>query len=135
VTGQLAVTQAFAPLLRRARGRIVLIGLKRGEPVPGLVTDELIYKGVTVIGAMAANYSSFERACRLIERDGDLIEDGVCALFIAEKLGVSQPTVSEHLKILAQARLVRAKRIKQWMFYKRDEANIRVLKRSVLQTF
>ena len=26
VTGQLAVTQAFAPLLRRARGRIVLIG-------------------------------------------------------------------------------------------------------------
>ncbi|MGH3299139.1 MAG: hypothetical protein ACRDP7_45855, partial [Trebonia sp.] len=28
---------------------------------------------VTVIGAMAASYSSFERACRLIERDGDLI--------------------------------------------------------------
>ena len=51
----------------------MLIGLKRGEPIPGLVTDELIYKGVTVIGAMAANYSSFERACRLIERDGDLI--------------------------------------------------------------
>jgi threonine dehydrogenase-like Zn-dependent dehydrogenase len=59
----------------RKDGRIVLIGLKRGEPIPRLVTDELIYKGVrvTVIGAMAANYSSFERACRLIERDGDLI--------------------------------------------------------------
>ena len=28
---------------------------------------------MTVIGAMAADYSSFERACRLIERDGDLI--------------------------------------------------------------
>ena len=67
--------------------------------------------------------------------DGDLVKDGVCGLLIAKKLGVSQPTVSEHLKILAQARLVRAKRIKQWMFYKRDEANIRVLKRSVLQTF
>ena len=48
----------------------MLIGLKRGEPIPGLVTDELIYKGVTVIGAMAANYSSFERACRLIEPAG-----------------------------------------------------------------
>jgi threonine dehydrogenase-like Zn-dependent dehydrogenase len=57
----------------RKDGRIVLIGLKRGEPVPGLVTDELIYKGVTVIGAMAADYSSFERACRVIERHGDLI--------------------------------------------------------------
>jgi threonine dehydrogenase-like Zn-dependent dehydrogenase len=57
----------------RTGGRIVLIGLKRGEPVPDLVTDELIYKTVTVIGAMAADHSSFERACRLIERDGDLI--------------------------------------------------------------
>jgi DNA-binding transcriptional ArsR family regulator len=66
--------------------------------------------------------------------DGDLVEDGVCGLLIAKKLGVSQPTVSEHLKILAQARLVRAKRIKQWMFYKRDEANIRELKRNVLRT-
>jgi ArsR family transcriptional regulator len=67
--------------------------------------------------------------------DGDLVKDGVCGLLIAKKLGVSQPTVSEHLKILAQARLVRAKRIKQWMFYRRDEANIRELKRNVLRTF
>jgi len=67
--------------------------------------------------------------------DGDLVKDGVCGLLIARKLGVSQPTVSEHLKILAQARLVRAKRIKQWMFYRRDEANIRELKRNVLRTF
>ena len=67
--------------------------------------------------------------------DGDLVKDGVCGLLIAKKLGVSQPTVSEHLKILAQARLVRAKRIKQWMLYRRDEANIRELKRNVLRTF
>ena len=69
--------------------------------------------------------------------DGDLVKDGVCGLLIAKKLGVSQPTVSEHLKILAQAPLVRAKRIKQWMFrklYKRDEAEIRQLKRGVLRT-
>ena len=53
--------------------------------------------------------------------DGDLVRDGVCGLFIAEKLGVSQPTASEHLKVLTRAGLVRAKRIKQWTFYKRDE--------------
>src|SRR5689334_20730299 len=34
--------------------------------------------------------------------DGDLVKDGVCGLFIAEKLGVSQPTASEHLKVLTQ---------------------------------
>ena len=65
--------------------------------------------------------------------DGDLVEDGVCGVLIAEKLGVSQPTVSEHLKILAQAGLVRSKRIKQWTFYKRDEARIREVKRTILR--
>ncbi|HEY1836416.1 MAG TPA: ArsR family transcriptional regulator [Rhizomicrobium sp.] len=60
--------------------------------------------------------------------DGDLVKDGVCGLFIARKLKVSQPTASEHLRILVQARLLRTKRIKQWTFYKRDEARIRALK-------
>jgi ArsR family transcriptional regulator len=64
--------------------------------------------------------------------DGDLVKDGVCGVLIAAKLGVSQPTVSEHLKVLAQAGLVRAKRIKQWTFYKRDESRIRALKKDVL---
>src|ERR1700732_5410972 len=52
--------------------------------------------------------------------DGDLLEDGVCGLSIARKLRVSQPTASEHLKILTRAGLIRGKRIKQWTFYKRD---------------
>jgi len=63
--------------------------------------------------------------------DGDLVRDGVCGVLIAEKLGVSQPTVSEHLKVLARAGLVRPKRIKQWTFYKRDEARIKELKRAI----
>src|SRR5262249_52340065 len=64
--------------------------------------------------------------------DGDLVKDGVCGVLIAQKLGVSQPTVSEHLKILARAGLVRGKRIKQWTFYKRDEQKIKELKARVL---
>jgi DNA-binding transcriptional ArsR family regulator len=64
--------------------------------------------------------------------DGDLIEDGVCGLLIARKLRVSQPTASEHLKILQQAGLIRGKRIKQWTFYKRDEAQIVRIKRQFL---
>src|SRR5260370_36184286 len=64
--------------------------------------------------------------------DGDLVKDGVCGVLIAEKLGVSQPTVSEHLKVLSQAGLLRAKRIKQWTFYRRDEARIREIKKAIL---
>jgi DNA-binding transcriptional ArsR family regulator len=63
--------------------------------------------------------------------DGDLVKDGVCGILIAEKLGVSQPTASEHLKILSQAGLLQTRRIKQWTFYKRDEARIRALKKLI----
>jgi DNA-binding transcriptional ArsR family regulator len=66
--------------------------------------------------------------------DGDLVDDGVCAVWIAEKLGVSQPTLSEHMRVLTGAGLVRAKRIKQWTFYKRDEARIDALKREIAET-
>ena len=63
--------------------------------------------------------------------DGDLVKDGVCGQLLAEKLGVGQPTLSEHMKILTQAGLVQAKRIKQWTFYKRDEKRIREIKRAI----
>ena len=65
------------------------------------------------------------------QRDGDLVKDGVCGLLIARKLNVSHPTASEHLKVLARAGLVRGKKIKQWTFYKRNDAQIAALKRSI----
>lgn len=64
--------------------------------------------------------------------DGDLVEDGVCGVLIARKLRVSQPTASEHLNILLRAGFLRAKRIKQWTFYKRDEEEIRKIKRGIV---
>jgi DNA-binding transcriptional ArsR family regulator len=65
--------------------------------------------------------------------DGDLRKDGVCGLLIARKLRVSQPTTSEHLKILVQAGLVSGTRIKQWTFYRRDEKRISTIKKRILR--
>lgn len=62
------------------------------------------------------------------QADGDLVADGVCSVFVANKLAVSQPTAAEHLKILARAGLIRGKRIKQWTFYRRDEKRIEEIK-------
>ncbi|HXN70109.1 MAG TPA: helix-turn-helix domain-containing protein [Bradyrhizobium sp.] len=64
--------------------------------------------------------------------DGDLVDDGVCALLLAEKLGITQATLSEHMRVLVQAGLVVPKRIKQWTFYRRDEACIRAVKADLL---
>jgi len=58
------------------------------------------------------------------QRDGDLVRDGVCSLFIADKLGVTQATCGEHLKVLSRAGLIRGTKIKQWVFYRRDEDRI-----------
>ena len=66
--------------------------------------------------------------------DGDLVEDGVCGVFIADKLGVSAPTLSEHMRLLVQARLVVPKRIKQWTFYRRDEAAIAQAMQRIAET-
>lgn len=63
--------------------------------------------------------------------DGDLVRDGVCSVFIANKLGVSQPTAGEHLKVLARAGLVEGKRIRQWVFYRRNEKRISEVKRAL----
>ena len=69
------------------------------------------------------------------QRDGDLVKDGVCVLFIADKLGVAQPTATAHLQKLARASLVTSKRVGQWTFYKRNEPAIRKLKRELRDSF
>jgi len=56
--------------------------------------------------------------------DGDLVKDGVCAVFIEERLKLAQPTTAQHLKALVDAGFLIPKRIKRWTFYKRDEAAI-----------
>ena len=56
--------------------------------------------------------------------DGDLIQDGVCADFIREKLGIAAATASRHLTLLTDAGLLIATRKKGWTFYRRDERAI-----------
>jgi DNA-binding transcriptional ArsR family regulator len=63
--------------------------------------------------------------------DGDLVKDGVCGVFIADKLGVTAPTLSEHMRVLTAAGLVKAKRVKGWTMYKRDEERIKAIRRLI----
>jgi DNA-binding transcriptional ArsR family regulator len=62
-------------------------------------------------------------------RGRDLVEDGVCVVNIADKLGVAASTATAHLQALARAGLVTSKRAKQWTFYRRDEAAVADLAR------
>lgn len=59
--------------------------------------------------------------------DGDLVDDGVCVGRIVDKIGLKQPTVTSHMKLLADADLVSAKKIKNWVFYKPNRRAIEAL--------
>lgn len=56
--------------------------------------------------------------------DGDLVRDGVCGVMLAEKLGVTASTLSEHMRLLVATGLVVPTRIKQWTFYRRDPERV-----------
>ena len=66
---------------------------------------------------------------------GDLVSDGVCSVFIANKLGLTEASAHGHLKILARLGLIKVKRIKQWTFYRRDEKRIAEARRVLRESF
>lgn len=57
-----------------------------------------------------------------------LLEGNMCVSGIVKKLNVSQPTVTQHLKILQQTGLVKSKKIGYWMHYSIDEPNLEKVK-------
>ena len=56
------------------------------------------------------------------QEHGDPVEHGACNQYIVDKLGVSQPAASRHLKVLVDAGLIIATPRQGWTYYRRDEA-------------
>jgi ArsR family transcriptional regulator len=54
--------------------------------------------------------------------------DGLCASDIEHRIKLAQPTVSHHMKILKQAKLVETSKTGTWVYYKRNEAILRKVK-------
>jgi ArsR family transcriptional regulator len=52
---------------------------------------------------------------------------GLCASDIEARLKISQPTISHHMRILNEAGLVITKKLGQWMWYRRNETELRAL--------
>lgn len=58
------------------------------------------------------------------QQHGDPIEHGACNMYITDKLGVSQPAASRHMKVLVDAGLVIATPRAGYVYYRRDEQAI-----------
>lgn len=63
-----------------------------------------------------------------------LLEGKMCVSGIVNKLNVTQPTVTQHLKVLQQIGLVKSKKIGYWMHYSVNDPGLKKVK-NVLKEF
>jgi len=70
-----------------------------------------------------------ERGACSIDKD-----EGLCASDIELRVHLSQPTISHHMSILKKAGLVEAKKLGQWMWYRRNETALREFARALRQS-
>lgn len=67
------------------------------------------------------------------QEHGDPIEHGACNMYITDKLGVSQPAASRHMKVLVDAGLVIATPRSGYVYYRRDVGALDALTRQLAQ--
>lgn len=69
-----------------------------------------------------ANALSDENRVRILRM---LATRELCACSILEYLGISQPTLSYHMRLLTESGLVNARRSGKWTYYSLDSASLR----------
>jgi len=72
----------------------------------------------------------------LKERNASSIgkDEGLCASDIEQRVHLSQPTISHHMSVLKKAGLVEAKKLGQWMWYRRNETALREFARELRES-
>ncbi|WP_135503852.1 ArsR/SmtB family transcription factor [Roseovarius aestuariivivens] len=56
------------------------------------------------------------------QQSADPATEGVCMSMIADRLGVTQPTISRHIDLLRRAGFLTVRKKQKWSYCKRDEA-------------
>jgi DNA-binding transcriptional ArsR family regulator len=72
-----------------------------------------------------------ERGGCSIGEDKDV---GLCASDIEERIHLTQPTISHHMNILKKSGLVDARKLGQWIWYRRNEPALRLLTKTLRRT-
>lgn len=89
---------------------------KEGETQYYIIND--LYKGVKGV-----KLKEWEKAFKALGQHlrlrivALLAEEKLCVCELEEILGISQPAISQHLRVLKEADLVREEKVSQWVFY------------------
>jgi threonine dehydrogenase-like Zn-dependent dehydrogenase len=102
VVMDIAPTPETVPLaleLARSEGRVLLAGLKHFSAIPGLVTDWLVLKALTVVGGSGFTVASMAKAIEMIESGearSDLVVGEVLSIDrIDEAMGLLSRTIPD----------------------------------------
>jgi DNA-binding transcriptional ArsR family regulator len=60
--------------------------------------------------------------------------EGLCASDIEQRVHLSQPTISHHMSVLRKAGFVEAKKLGQWVWYRRNETALREFSRDLRES-
>jgi ArsR family transcriptional regulator, arsenate/arsenite/antimonite-responsive transcriptional repressor len=61
--------------------------------------------------------------------------DGLCAADLQRHTGLAQPTISHHMRVLAEAGLIHAEKVGTWVCYCRQDGALRRLAHELHQEF
>src|SRR2546430_4351778 len=75
--------------------------------------------------ALAARFKALADPARVAIVNRLAAADEVCVCDFVDSLGLAQPTVSHHLKVLRDAGVVESSRRGTWAFYRLDTAAVR----------
>jgi ArsR family transcriptional regulator, arsenate/arsenite/antimonite-responsive transcriptional repressor len=104
--------------------------VRAGECCPSVLSSPL---DVTEAKELALGFSALGDPVRLqllsilaASADGE-----VCICDLVEPVGKSQPTISHHMKILADAGLVHGERRSKWVHYSLDRGRLAILRAAI----
>jgi ArsR family transcriptional regulator len=101
-----------------------------GECCPSVLASPL---GVAEAKELALGFTALGDPVRLqlLSILAASAEGEVCICDLVEPVGKSQPTVSHHMKILADAGLVHGERRSKWVHYSLDRGRLALLRASI----
>ena len=109
------------------RGAVAGISSEAAECCPSVLGAPL---DADEAAALAAGFAALADPVRLrlLSMLADAPTGEVCVCDFVEPLGRSQPTISHHLKVLAEAGLVHGDRRGKWVWYSLDAARLAELR-------
>jgi ArsR family transcriptional regulator, lead/cadmium/zinc/bismuth-responsive transcriptional repressor len=125
MTNRGASPTALVPLVTQVDCAVRSVDPERVQQARNELLDDAIYVDIAETFRALADSTRAKIVHVLAERT-------LCVCDLAQVVGVSEPAVSQHLRLLRALRIVRGRRVGKMVFYSLEDAHVRSLLKMVL---